>query len=158
MRTWVVSNAMISHSSQVAMIVEWNITWPAVASPIPTPPHYWSIVATSAPSTVNCGSYSCSAVVSFATLVGPRTHVFNTIGVIAILEKQQWPAALPRYYEWLEGQENCSWLEGQGVCILETRGRQFLVETQFGLQVIFSLLLFHQFPDDDMLPYQEKLQ
>ena len=41
--------------------------------------------------------------------------------------------------------------------ILETGGRQFLVETQFGLQVIFSLLLFHQFPDDDMLPYQEKL-
>ena len=127
------------------MIVELNITWPAVASPVPTPPHYWSIVAPSAPSTVNCDSYSCSAVV---TLVDPRAHVFNTIGVIVILEKQQqqWLAALPRYCEWLEGQENCSWLEGQGIYILETGGRQFLVETQFGLRVIFSLLLFLPVP------------
>ena len=68
MRTWCVSNAMISHSSQVAMIVEWNITWPAVASPVPAP-YYWSIVAPSAPSTVNCDTYSCSAAASFATLV-----------------------------------------------------------------------------------------
>ena len=119
------------------MIVEWNIIWPAVASPIPTPPHYWSIEATSAPSTVNCDSYSCSAVVVVANLVGPRTHVSNTLVVTAILEKQQWLAALPKYYGCSEIPGKCSWLEGQGVYILKTRGRQFLVETQFGLQVIF---------------------